>query len=206
LHGFRPRPNFGVLLLRALVAGLTAGPAARLQLTTIWNFQGGTADGAYPGGFTGPAFAIGAGGALFTTTTGGGNFADQGAVVRLTPPKPPAKAWSEQVIFAFSGDIYAPTRVVVDAKGALYGTAYRLVEPATRESPWTETVLHSFAGDKDGCLPIGGLTLGSDGDFYGSTLDGGGWPACGSSDGVSTGCGTLYAIAPQPRRDRGKRR
>ncbi len=53
----------------------------------------------------------------------------------------------------------------------------------------TVTVLHSF-GDgsvtNDGAIPMAGLTRGSDGNFYGTTLYGG-----------SEGCGTAFVITPQ---------
>ncbi|WP_129778590.1 choice-of-anchor tandem repeat GloVer-containing protein [Peristeroidobacter soli] len=39
----------------------------------------------------------------------------------------------------------------------------------------TQTVLYSFSGDSDGEHPDGGLTLGRDGNFYGTTSGGGDW-------------------------------
>ena len=34
------------------------------------------------------------------------------------------------------------------------------------------TVLYSFTGGSDGDIPLGGLTLGTDGNFYGTTMQG----------------------------------
>jgi uncharacterized repeat protein (TIGR03803 family) len=48
----------------------------------------------------------------------------------------------------------------------------------------TLTVLHSFTGGTDGFSPQGGLTLGTDGNFYGTTSD------------YSSGCGTVFKITP----------
>jgi uncharacterized repeat protein (TIGR03803 family) len=49
----------------------------------------------------------------------------------------------------------------------------------------TETVLYSFAGASDGANPEAGLIQGSDGNFYGTTLQGG-----------AGGLGTVFKIAP----------
>jgi uncharacterized repeat protein (TIGR03803 family) len=51
------------------------------------------------------------------------------------------------------------------------------------------TVLHAFSGAPDGATPRGGLTLGSDGVLYGTTL-------CGGAAEAPGGCGgTLYAYS-----------
>jgi uncharacterized repeat protein (TIGR03803 family) len=47
------------------------------------------------------------------------------------------------------------------------------------------TVLHSFSGLSDGGTPYGGLTLGTDGNFYGTTYGGG-----------TAGFGTVFKITP----------
>jgi uncharacterized repeat protein (TIGR03803 family) len=54
----------------------------------------------------------------------------------------------------------------------------------------TLVTLHSFDGNA-GSSPIGALTQGRDGDFYGTTA-GGGNLACGSPGG----CGTVFKISP----------
>jgi uncharacterized repeat protein (TIGR03803 family) len=56
------------------------------------------------------------------------------------------------------------------------------------------TNLYSFCSQEhcaDGSLPSGGLVLGTDGDFYGTTQLGGGSKACSGS-----GCGTIFKITP----------
>jgi len=69
--------------------------------------------------------------------------------------------------------------LVQGTNGQLYGTTYNggskglgtFFEVTTSG---TLTVLHSFAGGKtDGANPTGGLTLGTDGNFYGTTQQGG---------------------------------
>ena len=57
----------------------------------------------------------------------------------------------------------------------------------------TETVLHSFgATGTDGQSPSGSLLLGSDGNFYGVTPNGGSSANCK----LANGCGTVYRITP----------
>ena len=47
------------------------------------------------------------------------------------------------------------------------GTAFMITPDGT------ETVLHSFTGGADGANPHGALIQGSDGNFYGTTVNGG---------------------------------
>jgi uncharacterized repeat protein (TIGR03803 family) len=49
----------------------------------------------------------------------------------------------------------------------------------------TLTTLHNFAGNPDGARPVGGLTQGLDGNFYGTTLQGG-----------SNSNGMVYRVTP----------
>jgi uncharacterized repeat protein (TIGR03803 family) len=54
------------------------------------------------------------------------------------------------------------------------------------------TTLYSFSG-ADGNAPVAALVQGSDGNFYGTTLDG------GANDSCSSGCGTVFQITPSGR-------
>jgi uncharacterized repeat protein (TIGR03803 family) len=57
----------------------------------------------------------------------------------------------------------------------------------------TETNLYSFVGSpSDGDLPSGSLIQGSDGNFYGTTYEGGTSTNCG----VGVGCGTVFRFSP----------
>jgi uncharacterized repeat protein (TIGR03803 family) len=66
-----------------------------------------------------------------------------------------------------------------------YGTVFRISPSGS------ETNLYSFAGSPDGAFPTAGLVRGSDGDFYGTTVQGGTSTNC---DGGS--CGTVFRISP----------
>ncbi|MEA3014615.1 MAG: hypothetical protein QOD42_3160 [Sphingomonadales bacterium] len=55
------------------------------------------------------------------------------------------------------------------------------------------TILHSFgATPTDGIVPVGGLTQASDGNFYGTTVNGGTCPTIGAGNE----CGTAFRITP----------
>jgi uncharacterized repeat protein (TIGR03803 family) len=54
-------------------------------------------------------------------------------------------------------------------------------------------VLHSFVGGTDGAQPIGGVIQATDGNFYGTTLKGGGGSPCNFGAG---GCGTVFKMTP----------
>ena len=60
-----------------------------------------------------------------------------------------------------------------------YGTVFQITPAGTL------TVLHIFTGGSDGAYPKSGLTLGSDGNFYGATQSGG-----------ATGWGVIFRITP----------
>jgi len=71
-----------------------------------------------------------------------------------------------------------------------YGTVFS-ISPAGG----TLNTLHAFAGyPTDGSLPYSGLTSGSDGNFYGTTMSGGSSDA--DCNGSGAGCGTVYQITP----------
>jgi uncharacterized repeat protein (TIGR03803 family) len=65
------------------------------------------------------------------------------------------------------------------------GTVFKLTPSGTL------TTLYTFPNFSDGCNPVGGLVLGSDGNFYGSTS------TCGATSSLCTfGCGTTFKITP----------
>ena len=61
--------------------------------------------------------------------------------------------------------------------------------PPASSGFWTQNVLYTFMGGSDGIHPMAGLIQGSDGNFYGTTANGG---ATGSNPGV----GTVFKITP----------
>jgi uncharacterized repeat protein (TIGR03803 family) len=173
--------------------GSEGGPLALLQ-GSDGNFYGVAADGG--GGF---AFQLTPGGVLTTLSgvpygpTGrflqgsdgsfyGTSFANSGNGLGDTV----FKVGAPTLLHSFSGppaDGDAPYALVQGNDGNLYGTtrgggancsdlggcgtAYKLTPDGT------ETILHSFNDQSDGAYPFIGLIQGSDGNFYGTTLEGG---------------------------------
>jgi uncharacterized repeat protein (TIGR03803 family) len=90
----------------------------------LWSFTGDS-DGANPRA----GLVFDASGALYGTTSGGGNPGNvfgYGTVFKLTPPTISGGAWTETVLYSFTGgsDGFNPAAgVIFDASGALYGTA-----------------------------------------------------------------------------------
>ena len=67
------------------------------------------------------------------------------------------------------------------------GTIFKLTPSGT------STTLYSFTGNADGGIPAAGLTQGSDGNFYGTTGEGGNLPAPNSE---AQGAGTIFKLTP----------
>ena len=141
-------------------------------LTALHSFAGPPSDGEVPLA----ALTLGKDGNFYGTTSNGGPNG-LGIVFKMTP------AGTETVIYAFGtnagdgGGTYQP--LIEGPDGNLYGICYQggisnqgtlfVVSPTSGQ----EVTLHEFAGGTtDGELPVG-LVLGSDGHFYGSTLEGG---------------------------------
>jgi uncharacterized repeat protein (TIGR03803 family) len=148
-------------------------------LTTIYSFSG-SPDGATPG--LGALLADDMG-ALSGTTFGGGTYGN-GTVFKLTPPRQGQTAWTESVLWSFSGgsDGANPEAgLIADERGALYGTTstggacafcgtvFELTPPASGQTPWIETVLWSFSGGSDGSVANAGLISDEMGALYGTT-------------------------------------
>ena len=150
--------------------------------TVLWNF-GVTYDASSPWG----GLIQGPDGALYGTTNGGGQYL-QGTVYRITLDGHETVLWS----FGSGSDGTNPYgALVLGSDGNFYGTTYAggthsggIVYQLTPAG--VETVLWNFgtvAGD--GANPRAGLTLASDGNFYGTTEQGGG-----------TGWGSVFKITP----------
>jgi hypothetical protein len=178
--------------------------------TAIYEFEaGGSCNSDAP-------VTVGPGGVLYGTTYNGGSgtvcITGCGTVFQLTPPAVAGGAWTEAVIYSFTGtngDGASPAAgVTLGKNGVLYGsttyggsatagchnpftgangcgTVFELTPPATPGGAWTETILHTFTGPNgDGSLP-GPLTVSRVGVLYGPTLTGG-----------TAGKGTIFAIQP----------
>lgn len=144
---------------------------------TLYNFVGGTMDGAQPNA----GLVFDSRGNLYGTTVQGG-AQNCGTVFQLSPNQ--HGSWDEAVLHTFSGSdgCYPVASVIVDPAGSLYGTTTEggansfgvVFELSNNSGVWTETVLHSFGGDIiDGQKPYSNLAVDKNGNLFGTTPDGG---------------------------------
>jgi uncharacterized repeat protein (TIGR03803 family) len=146
-------------------------------LTTVYMFDGG--DGAFPQ----EPMILDTDGDFYGTTSGGG--ADEhGEVFRLTP----AGALTQVVSFDYDNGVN-PNTLLEGMDGTLYGTTFDggtngggiIFNIAT---DGTLNTLFSFSYTNGGFLPAAGLAQSPEGDFYGTTFDGG-----------TFGHGTIFAMS-----------
>jgi uncharacterized repeat protein (TIGR03803 family) len=169
-------------------------------VTLFHAFGGSPTDGFLPGGLI-----QGADGALYGTTAGGGTHG-AGTVFRIALDGTYATLYSfgasptdgivpGRLIQASDGNFYGLTASGganhcdnIPQAGTNCGTLFKLTPGGV------ETVLYSFgASPSDGSEPTG-LIQGSDGNFYGTTQNGGA-NAC-SNQGGTHDCGTVFKITP----------
>jgi uncharacterized repeat protein (TIGR03803 family) len=163
------------------------------ELTTLYSFcaQTNCTDGAQP--YTGLVQA--SDGNFYGTTFYGGNLDCQpsygcGTVFRITPSGKLTTLHTFDftdgaepfgaLIQATDGNLYGTTWGGGANPKSIAGTVFRITLTGTL------TTLHSFDYQVDGDGPLG-LTQATDGNFYGTTADGGG----GGS------CGTVFKITPE---------
>jgi uncharacterized repeat protein (TIGR03803 family) len=160
--------------------------------TMLHAFEGGSADGAYPSS----ALLRDRHGNLYGTTWQGGQGCGStgcGVVYKIAPNG------SNKVLYAFCSqsqcvDGQSPeSTLIADNADNLYGTTtegglyeYGVVFKLANNG--TETVLYNFCtqyfGCSDGANPAAGVTMDSEGNLYGTTMQGGG------------GSGAVYKLAP----------
>jgi uncharacterized repeat protein (TIGR03803 family) len=173
-------------------------------------------DGAGPAG----GLIQGADGNLYGTTSDGGNFncvywyvnpwGGCGTIFELTPQGSFNTLYSFCPLSCADGAVPAGN-LAEDAGGNLYGTTdfggYHYPESSCDPvgcgtvfkltSQRQLTPLYTFCTQAgglcpDGFWPAGDLTLGSDGNLYGSAYDGG----LGTNINCGLGCGTLFSVTP----------
>ena len=138
-------------------------------------------DGAGPGS---GQLAMDREGSLYGTA-GWGTY-DAGIIYRLTPvPSSPDAVWGETILYNLTGGVNGqyPVGVTLDSTGNLYGVTIAGGSPncgcgvVFKLAPqpggqWQYTLLHTFEGI-DGAQPDANLTIGPDGNLYGTTATGG---------------------------------
>src|SRR5277367_2148198 len=175
-----------------------AGPGGAWTEKVLYNFQGGTTDGANPERVT---LVWDAKGNLYGTTKFGGAYGSGttgGTVFELLPGN--GGTWTEKLLYSFGSgtDAAEPVAgVTLDAAGNIYGTSlmggmyedgtvYKL-SPATGGT-WTEKVLHSFnENGVDGKNPYDPVIFDPQGNLYGTTYGGGANPNF---------LGTVFELSP----------
>src|SRR5262249_36360215 len=153
-HLFAPKASVPLhARLAALVAlALFAAAPVSWAVTkkTLYAFPSNGSKGCYPVG----TLSRDGAGALYGATFDCGT----GPEFKLVPPLPGQTPWSISVLHSFKegpGGAALNADPVMDAKGALYGTAaeygnylegvvFRLTPPAAGQTIWTETILHAF--------------------------------------------------------------
>jgi uncharacterized repeat protein (TIGR03803 family) len=183
--GYQSSPCFGIC---GSVFELSPSSSGWTE-TTLYEFNGGSSDGAQPDA----GLAFDKAGNLYGTTVQGGAFC--GTVFKLTPSG--EGGWTESIIHSFGtqqNDGCEPTTgVMVDDSGNIFGTAGNggasgfgmAYELTNSGGTWSETVLHSFSFTGDGYNPQSSLVMDSAGNLYGTTLYGG-----------TSGLGTVYELSP----------
>ena len=155
-------------------------------LTTLYSFDGSDGYNVMAGLVQG-----GDGNFYGTTTQGGAN--DYGTVFKITPTGTLTTLYNFCAQDGCTDGYYPEAALVQGSNGDFYGTAggganycglnqcgvvYKITPKGAL------TVLHSFDGS-DGDVPVGGLVLGSDGNFYGTTNAAGAY-----------GDGTVFKMTP----------
>jgi uncharacterized repeat protein (TIGR03803 family) len=170
-----------------LVLGMIATQPAQAQTFTVLHNFTGSPDGEFPLA----GLVRDAAGNLYGTTDQSGNH-NKGTVFKLS------KTGKESLLHNFTGGhsdgSFPSAGLILDPAGNLYGSTYgggasnrgtAFKVSQTRN----ETVLHSFRRGKDGTFP-NGLIQDVNGDFYGTTMRGG-----GTRCSRRAGCGIVFKLS-----------
>jgi len=171
----------------------------------IFHFNGTTTSG----GPQGNLVADSAGNFYGTTWAGGSN--NLGIVYEISPPVPPASAWTQTILYNFNGPDGAQSTagLAIDTAGNLYGTTvyggngpctvlavvigcgvvFELSPPAIAGGSWTENVLYNFQYGSDSGAPRAALIFDHAGNLYG-TASGSGF------DSTFNDPGSVFELSP----------
>jgi uncharacterized repeat protein (TIGR03803 family) len=161
--------------------------------TLLYSFAGdATGDGEYP--VYSPLVFDKAGNLYGTTEYGGSTSCNCGVVFELTKS---GSTWKETILHSFLGypkDGYLPQAgLSFDTAGNLYGTTYQggtfnvgtVFQLQPSKSSWKYKAIHNFNTQSGGAgYPLGGITQGADGYYYGTTYYG----------GFAYNAGTIYRL------------
>src|ERR1700733_11505081 len=146
-----------------------------------------------------------------TTEYGGTDLASCGGgcgvVFKLTPPAQEGGAWTETVLYSFTGGTdggYPVGGVIQDVADNLYGTtlfggldssycSFYCGVVFKLDTAGNETALYSFTGLADGNNPYSSLIQDAAGNLYGTTGYGGDFS--GEFCANNTGCGVVFKVA-----------
>jgi uncharacterized repeat protein (TIGR03803 family) len=147
--------------------------------TILHTFTAGTTDGAYP---EYSSLILDKKGNLYGTTYNGGT-SNLGTIFEVAKS---GSTWKESLLHSFTNvapDGYGPQAgLSFDTAGNMYGTSeYGSTHGAgtvfqlkpLKNGGWSYKVIHVFPGSPVAYYPVGGLTQGLDGYYYGTTYYGG---------------------------------
>jgi uncharacterized protein (TIGR03437 family) len=179
IEDFRRRRSAGTA---AILMAVAASAACAQTLTTLYTFTGGT-DGAAPKG----QLVQGPDGSFYGTTSGPGTvfkIAPSGTITTLHTINGAADGTGVfgNLSLGTDGNFYGTT-VLGGAGNLASGTVFRITPTGAFTTLYTFHVL-------DGNSPWAGLTLGADGNFYGTTTSG------GTLANGGIGAGTIFKITP----------
>ena len=174
--------------------------------TVIYNFQGGSADGANPV----YGVVLDSAGNLYGTTSAGGSRkcpgGGCGVVYKLTLTP---SGYVESVLHTFAGTdgAYPDAAPLLDSAGNVFGTTFdggtgtcptygggcgAVYEVSPNGKKYQERTLYNFQGGADGVQVQSGLWADRKGDLFGMTTFGGTGPC--AYEGLPAGCGTIFKL------------
>jgi len=170
---------------------LSPSPSGWTQ-TVLYTFTGGS-DGAIPVG----GLVFDNAGHLYGSTSTGG-VEGGGTIFELSPS---GSGWTFHLLWSLPGSGYSgpQSALTMDSQGNLYGTTNKgghhgggsVFKCAHIGTNWVCDDLYDFEqGGGNGVFPIGGVTVDSQGNLYGTTAAGGNGNACYG------GCGVVWEITP----------